>query len=90
MEKQYYNLEKNEFYPKKACQYYANKIGIKKVENHKGWEGYEFVIYWMLGAMMRISSIISIQKAKEFANIYLDESFHLSKEEIENIDILNL
>ena len=91
MEKQkYYDLEKNEFYTKEARQYYANKIGIEKVKNHEGWEGYEFVIYWLLGVMTRLGAVISIEKAQDFKKMYLDESFHLSKEEIDDIDILNL
>ena len=90
MIKKYYNLEKNEFYTTKALDYYVNKIGHKKVENHEGWENYEFVIYWLLEVMTRLGAVISIEKAQDFKNMYLDESFHLSKEEIDNIDILNL
>ena len=86
----YYDLKKNEFCPEKAYQYYCKKIGIKKIKTQSDWEDNEFVIFTLLDAMSRMYSKMTIKEAREYTISFLQNYFHLSKEEIDNIDILNL
>ena len=86
----YYNLKKDKFYCEKAYQYYCKKIGIEKVKTQKGWVDNEFVIFTLLDAMSRMYSKMTIKEAREYTINFLQNYFHFSQEEIDNIDILNL